>query len=370
MSAQSTIQKLLQTADVELGGSRPWDLRVSNPDFYRRVLAGGSVGLGESYMDGWWEVEQLDEFFRRVLAARLDLQVGSQWAFMREALLARLFNWQSLMRAGVNASFHYNLGNDLYRAMLDKRLVYTCGYWREATDLGSAQEAKLDLVCRKLKLQSGQRILDIGCGWGSFAKFAAERYGVTVVGVTVSQEQVTLGQELCQGLPVEIKLQDYRQIEGTFDHIVSLGMFEHVGFKNYQTYMQVARDHLSDEGLFLLHTIGGNHTGYNAEPWLAKYIFPHSHIPSPRQIVEAAEGRFVLEDWHNFGPDYDKTLMAWWHNFDSHWPELQPTYGDRFYRMWKYYLLSCAGGFRARYNQLWQIVWSKNGVSGGYKSVR
>jgi cyclopropane-fatty-acyl-phospholipid synthase len=250
--------------------------------------------------------------------------------------------------------------------MLDRRMVYTCAYWNGATTLDEAQENKLDLVCRKLGLSPGMRVLDIGCGWGAFGKFAAERYGAQTVGITVSREQVELGRELCRGLPVTFELQDYRDLQGRFDRVVSLGMFEHVGEKNYRTFMQTVRRALADDGLFLLHTIGSPRTVHATDPWIGRYIFPNSLIPSAEQISRAFDGLFVLEDWHSFGADYDKTLMAWWHNFDELWPTLRDRYGDRFYRRWRYYLLTCAGSFRARSNQLWQVVLSPRGVPGGY----
>jgi cyclopropane-fatty-acyl-phospholipid synthase len=254
--------------------------------------------------------------------------------------------------------------------MLDTRMVYSCGYWREARTLEAAQEAKLDLICRKLGLKEGDRLLDIGCGWGGLAKFAAERYGATVVGLTVSKEQAALARERCKGLPIEIRVQDYRTLSERFDHIASVGMFEHVGVKNYRTYFEVARRCLKEEGLFLLHTIGGNRSVRSVEPWIGKYIFPGGMLPSVAQIGAGIERLFVMEDWHNFGSYYDTTLLAWWHNFDAAWPALRAKYGERFYRMWKYYLLICAGTFRARHSELWQIVLSPHGVPGGYISVR
>ncbi|NTU99353.1 cyclopropane fatty acyl phospholipid synthase, partial [Candidatus Falkowbacteria bacterium] len=335
-----------------------------------RVVKDGSLGLGESYMDGWWESEKLDEFFYHLLTADIEKHWRPNWKAAFWILSQTLTNRQKKSGTHKIGEFHYDLGNDLYKAMLDRRLVYTCGYWKDAHNLDEAQEAKLDLVCRKLNLNPGQKILDIGCGWGSFMKFAAERYGVSVVGVTVSQEQVELGKELCAGLPIEFILEDYREVEGKFDYIVSLGMFEHVGQKNYRTYMEVVHDHLNDNGLFLLHTIGSNHSIVTTDPWLGKYIFPNSMIPSIKQIGTSIENLFIMEDWHNFGPDYDKTLMAWYENFDNHWEELKKIYDERFYRMWKYFLLSSAAGFRARSTQLWQVVLSKKGVPGGYQSIR
>jgi cyclopropane-fatty-acyl-phospholipid synthase len=272
---------------------------------------------------------------------------------------------------------HYDLGNDLFEAMLDRRMVYTCAYWADAAwadaaTLDAAQEAKLDLVCRKLGLQPGDRILDVGCGWGSFLAYAAERYGATGVGVTVSREQAALARERLGGLPIEVRLQDYRALDPSerYDHVVSLGMFEHVGVRHYRSYLRVVRRHLEDGGLFLLHTIGGNRSVRSTDPWIERYVFPHSMLPSIRQIGHATEGLFVVEDWHNFGAHYDRTLMAWHERFERAWPSLRARYGERFRRMWRYYLLQSAGLFRARGAQLWQLVLSKDGVPGGYTSVR
>lgn len=363
------IKGMLLLADVKVNGGRPWDIVVHNDEFYSRVLSGGSLALGESYMDGLWDCDKLDEFFNKLLRAELDKKVRPiSLAF--PYLMSRLFNSQRKSKAFEIGEAHYDIGNDLYSAMLDSRMTYTCGYWKTALTLDEAQEAKLDLVCKKIGLEHGMRILDIGCGWGSFAKYAAEKYGAKVIGITVSREQVTFGRKLCQGLPVKILLQDYRDISGKFDSVVSLGMFEHVGYKNYRKYMEVVNNCLEDSGLFLLHTIGGNQSATSTDPWINKYIFPNSMLPSIKQIGEAVEGLFVMEDWHNFSADYDKTLMSWFGNFEKNWKSLKSNYGERFYRMWKYYLLACAGTFRSRRNQLWQIVLSKNGVSGGYESLR
>ncbi len=367
------IQKIhheLESAGIQVNGNRPWDINIKDDRFYRRVMLHGSLGLGEAFMDGWWEADALDQFFSRVLRAELEKNFTLTPTMAFEYIKAMLTNKQRKEKAYEIGEHHYDIGNDLYKIMLDKRMVYTCGYWQQAETLDEAQEAKLDLVCKKIDLQPGQRMLDIGCGWGSFAKYAAEVYGAAVVGITVSKEQVELGKERCKGLPVEIRLQDYREVDEPFDHIVSLGMIEHVGSKNYRTYMQAALRCLNDDGIFLLHTIGSNKSVQTTDPWIAKYIFPNSQLPSIRQLALAAEGLFVIEDWQNFSAYYDKTLMAWYQNFEGNWEELKPNYSERFYRMWKYYLLSCAGSFRARKNQLWQIVFSKQGIPGGFVPTR
>jgi cyclopropane-fatty-acyl-phospholipid synthase len=370
MTLKDQVQKELAKAGIILNGPNPWDVQVHDERVYGRILARGSMGLGESYVDGWWDVPALDQFFDRILSAGLDKTASLKWQRTLVQAMHSIINFQTKARAFQVGEQHYDIGNDLYTKMLDKRLVYTCGYWKDATTLDEAQEAKLDLICRKLKLQAGQTVLDIGCGWGSFAKFAAERYGVSVVGTTISKEQAKLARELCAGLPVEIRIEDYRDTQGQFDHIVSIGMFEHVGPKNYRTYMKVVSRCLKPEGLFLLHTIGGNKHEIQVDPWIDRYIFPNGVVPSMSNTTKSFGGLFVMEDWQNFGAHYDKTLMAWHANFEAAWPELEATYGPRFKRMWDYYLLVCAASFRARVNQLWQIVLSPKGVPGGYTSVR
>ena len=363
-------EKILSLAGIKINGDNPWDIKVHNEKFYQRVLAEGSLGLGESYMDGWWDCEKLDEFFYRVLRSGIEDKVKEDLVFLFKILPTRILNMQSKKRAFRIGEKHYDLGNKLFENMLDKQMAYSCAYWKDAHTLDDAQEAKLDLICRKLKLQPGMKVLDIGCGWGSFAKYAAEKFKVKVIGITVSKEQVKFGNELCQGIPVEIRLEDYRNINEKFDRIVSVGMFEHVGYKNYRTYMKIVYRCLKDDGLFLLHTIGKNNSETSIDPWMNKYIFPDGILPSVKQIAKAIEGLFVMEDWHNFGAYYDKTLMAWYRNFESNWEIIKSDYDKRFYRMWKYYLLSCAGSFRARKIQLWQIVFSKKGVLGGYRPIR
>ncbi len=362
-------RELLARAGVQLNGDRPCDIRVHDERVYARVFAHGSLGFGEAYMDGWWGCDDLSDLASRLVRARLDHAIRP-WSDLPRVAAARLMNLQTPRRSYRVGEQHYDIGNDLYDRMLGRHPIYSCGYWREADNLDDAQIAKVDLIARKLGLEPGMRVLDIGCGWGAAAHYLARTYGVEVVGVTISREQVEYGQRLCADLPVDIRMQDYRALDETFDRILSVGMFEHVGYKNYPGFMQVAARCLREDGLFLLHTIGNNHSTATTDPWIAKYIFPNSMVPSANQITHAAEGNFIIEDWHNFGTDYDRTLLAWFANFDAHWPELAERYGERFYRMWKYYLLTCAGSFRARENHLWQLVLSPRGVLGGYRSLR
>lgn len=367
--ARQVVQQLLETAGVQIDGGRPWDIRVRNPHFFERVLAGGSLSLGESYMDGWWDCPATDQFFDRILRARLDQEARISPEVLWSILRARLMNLQRRSKAFDIGRQHYDIGNRLFSVMLDQKMNYSCAYWNNAKSLDEAQACKLDLICRKLGLQSGMTVLDIGCGWGGFARHAAEAYGVTVIGITVSRRQAEYAETCCRGLPIRIELKDYRSLKESCDRIVSIGMFEHVGGKNHRTFMKVVHRCLKPDGLFLLHTIGGNTSVRSTDPWIDRYIFPNYHLPSAAQITSAAEGLFVFEDWHSFGPHYDTTLMAWHRNFTAGWPHIADAYDERFYRMWTYYLLCCAGSFRARINQLWQVVFSKTGVRGGYRRV-
>lgn len=363
---QHLIEELLALADVRIGGGRSWDLTVHDDDFFPRVAAGGSLALGETYVEGLWDCPALDAFFHRALRSRLDERVPSGIGPI-QSLRSRLQNPQSRANAFEVGERHYDLGNDLYRAMLDTRMIYSCAVWDRASTLDDAQEDKLELACRKLGLERGMTLLDLGCGWGGGACYAAERFGVSVVGVTVSRRQAELAREVCAGLPVEIRLQDWREVEGRFDRVISIGMFEHVGARNYAAFFERCLDLLRPDGLALLHTIGGTRSETTCEPWMERYIFPNSVVPSARQLTRALEGSFVIEDWHSLGADYDRTLTSWYRNFENAWDELRPGYGERFRRMWKYYLLSSAGSFRARRSQVWQLVLSPLGVPGGYR---
>ena len=363
--------KHLEQFGINLNGTGRGDLQVHDERLYSRVFFQGSLGFGEAYMDGWWDVRALDDFFFRVSlyydrGSRKPVSSADTIASLRTFLA----NLQSISRSFRIGEQHYDIGDRLFSAMLDSYMNYSCAYWKNAHDLETAQQAKMKLICEKLMLEPGMKVLDIGCGWGGIAKYMAENYGVSVSGITVSENQARYAQSLCRNLPVQIELMDYRQLTGRFDRIYSVGMFEHVGYKNYRTYMRHARNLLHEDGLFVLHTIGSGITVKTTDAWIEKYIFPNSMLPSASQITHACDELFLIEDWQNFGSYYDKTLVAWFKNFDSHWSELKPHYNDRFYRMWKYYLMVCAGSFRARSNQLWQIVLSPHGVKGCYQSPR
>lgn len=357
---------------IEIGGQGPSDMRVNHPGLYREVLRRGTLGLGEAYMDGLWDCDRLDQFFHKALMVRGDraLDRFTRLRRMGAGLRNRVFNLQSRRRAFQVGEAHYDLGNDVFEAMLDPAMQYSCGYWAHADSLDQAQQHKLELICRKLELKPGERLLDIGCGWGGLAHHAATQHGVEVVGLTISRAQQEMASRLCAKLPVEIRLTDYRTLNESFDKIVSVGMFEHVGPKNYAAYFNVTRRALAPDGLFLLHTIGAANAESATDPWIDRYIFPNGKIPAASEVVDALAGRFVVEDWHNFGPDYDRTLMAWLKRFEARRELFAERYGERFCRMWAYYLNVCAAYFRARQGQLWQLVLAHPTRTTAYRSVR
>ena len=370
--APSVLTELAAQAGVRFDGNHPWDIQVHHSDFYRRVLAQGSLGFGEAYMDGLWSCRALDQLIYRLVTAGIDEKFKryNRLRFLGAMLKYNLFNLQSPARAYQVGKQHYDIGNDVFTAVLDSGMNYSCGYWRDASTLEQAQQAKLDLICRKLELQPGEQLLEIGCGWGGLAQYAASNYGVEVTGITISREQQRLAKDRCAGLPVRIELMDYRDLRDQYDKVVSVGMFEHVGRKNYAAYFDTVMASMKDNGLFLLHSIGNYRTDLSFDRWINKYIFANGMLPSARDLTDNLEGRFLIEDWHNFGLDYDRTLVAWWQNFDRAWDTLGEHYSDRFYRMWEYYLKSCAAYFRSRQGQLWQLVLSKRTRKQRYQSVR
>ena len=365
-----TIREMLEAVGINVNGPQAWDIQVHDQRWYRRVLLEKNLGLGETYMAGWWDCDRIDEMIRRLLTGGLENKVKGNLRYVLRCLPGYLFNLQSGARGRVVASRHYDLGNDLFFSFLDSNHQYSCGYFQSTNDLEEAQLGKLDLIAGKLDLSQDDHLLDVGCGWGGLARYMAEHRGCRVTGVNISREQLRYAREYCQEFQVDFLDCDYRKVTGSYDKIVSVGMFEHVGQKNYRTFMNTVHRCLKDDGIFLLHTIGNNISRTSCDPWITRYIFPNSMLPSLQQISQAAEDLFVIEDVHNFGPYYDQTLMAWNQRFQQAWPGLQDKYDAQFKRMWEYYLLSCAGAFRARDIQLWQIVMTKQGCGTAQPSCR
>lgn len=372
ISLQQKAEEILSKADIKLNGDRPWDLKVKDERAYQETFSKGTLGFGESYMKGWIEIDDLEEFFTRVFSNELEEEINTPkiLPYVIKSFVKNKFSKEDPFEVG---RVHYDIGNDLYERMLDKRMVYSCGYWDEcmefpsAKNLDEAQERKLEMICRKIGLKKGDRVLDIGCGWGSFLIYAAEKYGIEGVGISVSKEQIKYANEHKGDLPIEFIIQDYRDLNEKFDHIISIGMFEHVGYEHYKEYFEVVRKNLKDDGLFLLHTIGSKVTTTNCDPWINKYIFPNSMLPSLEQISKDSENVLLIEDIQNIGYNYYPTLKAWYENFHKAWPQLKEKYGETFKRMWDFYLITSAALFKLRINQVWQIVFSKDGIKQGYK---
>lgn len=328
----------------------------------------GPRALGISYGKGAWDSDRLDQVMYDLFTSGDKRAKRRSWiATARYVFGNILIDQQRGARAFSIARNHYDKGNDLFRAMLDSSMSYTCGYWGEldngAKNLDQAQEAKLDRICKKLNLQKGMRLLDIGCGWGNLIKFAAENYGVRATGLTVSKEQLRLAKERCDGLPVEVLLQDYRTFHGKFDCIASIEMIEAVGKRNISGFFNMVKRCLDRGGDFLLQVISAELFSKNSNPladefglWLERNIFPDGYLPNLRELVApCANGELNISSWEDISSSYDRTLMAWADNFNRAWPKLRDSYGEDFKRVWNFYLYSCAAIFRARLFSVYQI---------------
>ncbi len=377
---ERVIRELLAVGEIEINGRNPWDLAVKNPHFYKRVLTEGVLGFAESYISGWIECERMDDLIARLLRADIKNKLKKNWGLLFHILKSRVFNLQVLSRSSQVAHVHYNLSNSFYELMLGKTMAYTAAYWKDAKTLDEAQNRKYDLICRKLYLEEGETVLELGCGWGGFAKYAAENYGCKMVSVNISSEQVNYAKEHCKGLPVSVFHSDYRDYSAynpesvSFDKAVSIGMAEHVGPKNYRSLFRVVDHQLKNDGLFLLHTIGSDVSLSTCEPFTHKYIFPNSVLPSIKQIGAATEGYFVTEDLQNFGKYYFNTLKEWYNNYKINWDTIQKLdeekFDARFDRIWSFYLLGGMGMAKSKANHLWQFVFSKKGFQELYDAVR
>ncbi len=355
--------RLLSDADISINGICSHDIRVHDDRFYQNVLLKGSMGLGEDYMDGGWDCEDLEEMFFRLINSGLEGRTRGLPVNFLPNLFAQLKNQQTRNKSLRVAERHYNMGNDLFFSFLGKYKNYSCGYFNGTTkSLDIAQEQKMDLICRKLSLSSGDRLLDVGGGWGEIARFAADNYGCHVTSINISDEQIAYGREYCKDSSVDILKCDYRDLEGEYDKIIVIAMLTHVGHKNYRAFMEKIHSCLKDGGSALIETVGSDVARKHCEPWTNKYIFPGGLIPSISQLGEAIEGLFVIEDLHDFGPDYVKTLRLWNKNLQKGWPGQSEIYSERTRRMFEYFFLSVAGAFRARSLHNWHLVLTKNAI--------
>jgi len=364
-------------------GLNQWDPQVRDDDFFGMVAGDGMLGLGNAYVKGYWECEDLFEFFCRAIRGGL-LEFMADSPVMKALMTAyRTTNRQSQTQAKKNVVAHYDRGNDLFEAFLGKTMAYTCAVWdnpldlEEGETLDEAQERKLDRICQKLHLESGMRVLDIGCGWGPFMRYVAGHFEVEVVGITLSAEQIAYIEKRNGGfkhsgsLPIKAVLADFRTFDaGKFDRVLSIGMFEHVGRKNHEEYFKAVDRCLESDGLSLIHCFGKSDPRVPLiDPWTEKHIFPGMELPTVVDITTAMEGAFNLLDLEEMGQHYPKTLLAWSANFDCNWEQISH-YGEEFRRMWRYYLLSCAAVFHVRKVLLWQVVFARKEDGQLYEPVR
>ena len=344
INIEEIITKKLKEVDVVIGGSRDWDIQVKNKKFFRKVFLNANMGLGESYVNKYFECRRLDQLIYRLrhYFPKKSIILKNIYDIIQD----KFINFQSIKRATKVAKTHYDLEVKIFQKFLDKRMIYTCGYWNNAKNLDEAQEKKLDLIAKKLEFKPNMKVLDVGCGWGGSAAYFAKKYRVQVVGITNSKEQYNYAQAHNSSELTQFIYCDYREHKEKYDAIYSIGMFENVGSKNYLTFFKCIKNNLKQNASFLLHTIGMDMTVNTRFSWAVKYIFPNGELPSQKQITDNIEHNFIIDDWHNFGCDYDKTLMQWYKNFVRTYPSFKSDYYDeRFFRTWSFYLLLFAKFF-------------------------
>jgi cyclopropane-fatty-acyl-phospholipid synthase len=361
---------------LELGmprASRRVVLSVKRWRFFRRALTGGDIGVGEAYMDGDWQCSDLVGLCRLFLEDQSVLPARSPWTLVRRAAHAvqRRARANTLRGSRRNIQAHYDLSNDLFGLFLDESMTYSAAVFPSAdATLEEAQRAKLDGICRSLDLQPGQHVLEIGSGWGSFALHAAREYGCRVTSLTLSDDQLRLARErvAAAGLAerVDIRLCDYRRVHGTYDHIVSIEMFEAVGREYYDAFFAACERLLRPEGRMFLQAIAIPDQRFDAYArdydWLRKYIFPGSLLASLHEITAALKRVTTLrvESLRDVGLDYARTLRVWRQRFLARQHDVRRLgFDDRFIRMWEFYLASCEAGFAERYVNDLQLVLSR-----------
>jgi cyclopropane-fatty-acyl-phospholipid synthase len=338
------------------GSGAPVRLDIRDRAFFRRLATRGKLGLGESYTAEEWESDDLVALFELLL--RNADAVSEHHARVRRLLelRPRLNRRNGLVRARRNIAYHYDLGNDLFRLMLDETMTYSCAVFeRPDMTLAEAQRAKYERLCRKLELEAGDHVLEIGCGWGGFAHYAATTYGCRVTGLTISHEQAVVARERNAGLPVEILEQDYRTVGGEYTKVVSIEMLEAIGEDQYGTYFATIDRVLARGGRAAVQTIlvpEQRWDRYRKTPdWIERYIFPGCLIPSLASLTDAAakHSQLAVYEVDEIGPHYAETLRRWRASFHERIDEVRALgYDRRFERTWDFYLAFCEAGFRTR----------------------
>ncbi len=346
-------------------------LIIKNPDFYDRVVRDGSLGMGESYMEGWWDAEGDDivSAIGIIISNQLEKTIRVSPSLMLSAASTKIFANVSRVRSKSNIQQHYDVGNDFYELFLDENMAYTCGYQKDPNDtIEDMQNQKHERVARKLGLKAGESMVDLGCGFGGMLRYGAKNFGIKGMGVTLSEGQYEWANKKMQeeGLHdnIRVELKDYRDMTGTFDHVVSIGLAEHTWQRGYETFIGKISELLKEGGVGLVHTIGVTSPPHETtDAWINRYIFPDGRLPRLEELIEEMR-RAGLTVGHveNFKLHYAETLRHWKEKFNKNRATIKamaPEYNEEFLRMWDYYLQVCEAGFRYGELQLYQILFCK-----------
>lgn len=353
-----TLTTLLREANIEPNGASPWDPQIKDERFYRTVLLRGSVGLGDAYLNGWWECADISGFILRIIKSGIHLRVPRVDIFLRR-LRFGLIDAQNRIRSKRVAELHYDEDPYIFEVMLGSTNSYTCARWKGVITLDAAQQQKMDLLCKKAGLSSGMTVLDIGSGWGGFLAYAAERYQVRGIGLTISKTQLDYARKRYGNLPVEFRLQDYRDFVGGVDAVVSICVIEHVGSDHYREYFQKVRETLTrEDGFFAMQCILACDTQARMDPWTEKHIFPNGILPTLERIENAVEGILHIVDREFFRDDYVRTFSAWYENLVRNKNAIIARCGVRYFRKYEYYLCLYIAGFGSGRIDVGQFVLS------------
>ena len=359
---------------ISFGKTPSVTLRLKDEECVKKIISSGYLGFAESYMDKALEiVGDVQKLFRMGFSINFD-ECGLSLIEKLRFFIISLLNRDTLRRVPKNISHHYDLGNEFYTLFLDKTMTYSCAYFNQENDsLKQAQLNKYEHISRKLMLTPGESLLDIGCGWGGMLIYAAQNCGINGVGITLSKKQHEYANQKIEELGLEDQIKfiykDYRQLNGKFDKVISIGMFEHVGKKFIPIFIKKVSDLLKSKGLGLLHTIGKD-TPSPGDPWTLKYIFPGGYIPCLSEIVhEMGKNGFSILDVENLRQHYAKTLERWAENYEQNIEKVQAMFDEAFVRRWRLFLNGSIAGFRYGNTRLFQVLFS-NGINNELPQTR